>query len=146
MTSAATIRIQQTDFDIAHEMAAAELGADRELQERLLGLRSGGGDDEAIDAPSPAADDQAPTQVLTVRRAYGDGAPSMADLAPGTVRGFTRWNTGSTTAPTADIVRFAPSAATRVPATAPVASTPAVYDFPVAATSVLGLSNWAITP
>ena len=121
---------------IAHEMAAAELGADRELQERLLGLRPGGGDDEAIDAPLPAADDQAPTQVLTVRRAYGDGAPSMADLAPGTVRGFTRWNTGSTTAPTADIVRFAPSAAARVPATAPVASTPAVYDFPVAATSV----------
>ena len=32
---------------IAREMAAAELGADRELQERLLGLRSGGGDDEA---------------------------------------------------------------------------------------------------
>ena len=30
---------------IAHEMAAAELGADRELQERLLGLRSGANDD-----------------------------------------------------------------------------------------------------
>jgi ABC-type branched-subunit amino acid transport system ATPase component len=31
---------------IAREMAAAELGADRELQERLLGLRSGGSDDD----------------------------------------------------------------------------------------------------
>ena len=119
---------------VAHEMAAAELGADRELQERLLGLRSGGSDDEAIDAPSPAADDQAPTQVLTVRRAHGDGAPSMADLAPGTVRGFTRWNAGGTAAPTTDIPRAAPAAQT-APPPRPATSTQ-VFDFPVAASSV----------
>ena len=36
---------------IAHEMPAAELGADRELQERLLGLRAGAGDDDAEARP-----------------------------------------------------------------------------------------------
>ena len=126
---------------IAHEMAAAELGADRALQERLLGLRSGGGKEDVSDAPPPAADDQAPAQVFTVRRAHGDGAPSMADLAPGTVRGFTRWNAGSTTAPSADIVRFAPPATAPSPAFAPSPAAPAapaaaVFNLPVAATSV----------
>ena len=119
---------------VAHEMAAAELGADRELQERLLGLRSGGSDGEAIDAPSSAAVDQVPAQVLTVRRAHGDGAPSMADLAPSTVRGFTRWNAGGTAAPTTDIPRAAPAAQT-APPPRPATSTQ-VFDFPVAASSV----------
>jgi len=92
---------------IAHEMAAAELGADRELQERLLGLRSGGGDDEA-EAPAPADAEPAPTQVFTVRRAHGDGTPTLADTAPRTVRGFNRWNAGGTAAPMADIARVSP--------------------------------------
>jgi uncharacterized protein (UPF0261 family)/ABC-type branched-subunit amino acid transport system ATPase component len=92
---------------IAHEMAAAELGADRELQERLLGLRSGGGDDEA-EAPAPADAEPAPTQVFTVRRAHGDGTPTLADTAPRTVRGFNRWNAGGTAAPVADIARVSP--------------------------------------
>src|SRR5690348_15419873 len=43
---------------IAREMAAAELGADRELQERLLGLRSGAGADEDEAAPAAPAGDQ----------------------------------------------------------------------------------------
>ena len=81
---------------IAHEMAAAELGADRELQERLLGLRSGGGDDEAEPRGRAGAGRAAPTQVFTVRRAHGDGAPSLDDIAPRTVRGFNRWNAGGT--------------------------------------------------
>ncbi|MGZ5158635.1 MAG: ABC transporter ATP-binding protein, partial [Caldimonas sp.] len=50
---------------IAHEMAAAELGADRELQERLLGLRSGGNGDEP-EEPARAAEEAAPMQVFTV--------------------------------------------------------------------------------
>src|SRR5439155_26670254 len=63
---------------IAREMAAAELGADRELQERLLGLRAGVGDDaEAATGALPA--EPATTQVFTVRRAHGDGAPSLDD-------------------------------------------------------------------
>src|SRR4029077_20142057 len=65
---------------IAREMAAAELGADRELQERLLGLRSGGhGDDEEPESPASTEAEAAPPQVFTVRRAHGDGAPSMDD-------------------------------------------------------------------
>ena len=93
---------------IAHEMPAAELAADRELQERLLGVRSGANDDEADAAPAPTQE-PAPTQVFTVRRAHGDGAPSLDDLAPGTVRGFNRWNAGGTAGPMADIARAAPS-------------------------------------
>jgi len=119
---------------IAQEMPAAQLAADRELQERLLGVRSGGADDEA-GAPLPeAGDDTAPaTQVLTVRRAYGEGAPALDDLAPGTVRGFTRWNAGGTAAPAADIARKAPAAP--VPATLASPASPRVFEFPVAASS-----------
>ncbi len=118
---------------IAQELPTAQLAADRDLQERLLGVRSGGADDEVNELPSPAAERVAP-QVFTVRRAHGDGAPSMDDLAPGTVRGFTRWNAGGTAAPAADIVRLAPAA----PASAapPARPAPAVFDFPVAASSV----------
>ncbi|QNK71939.1 ABC transporter permease [Variovorax sp. PAMC28562] len=132
---------------IAQEMPAAALAADRELQERLLGVRSGGHGDE-LDAELPAAG-AAPstgTQVFTVRRAHGDGAPSLSDLAPATVRGFTRWNAGGTAAAVTDISREAmsPSSASPSPShrPSPQPSTAngrgghtAVFDFPVAASS-----------
>ena len=94
---------------IAQEMPSAQLAGDRELQERLLGVKSGGADDgESDDAPpQPAASDAAPTQVFTVARAYGDGAPSLDELAPRTVRGFNRWNAGGTAGPMADVPRSA---------------------------------------
>ena len=38
-----------------------------------------------------------------MRRAHGDGAPTLDDVAPRTVRGFNRWNAGGTAAPVADI-------------------------------------------
>ncbi len=124
---------------IAQEMPSSQLAADRELQERLLGVRSGG---HSLDAdPEPSRDSQAdappPMQVLTVRRAYGDGAPSLDDLAPATVRGFNRWNAGGTAGPMADIARSA-AAASQAPAPAirPVAASPQVFEFPVAASSV----------
>ncbi len=121
---------------IAHEMAAAELGADRELQERLLGLRSGGGDDDGVDTPPIAAGEAATTQVFTVRRAHGDGAPSMDDMAPRTVRGFNRWNAGGTAAPVADIARSsAEPPPSPQPSPASVRGRGQVFDFPVAATS-----------
>jgi uncharacterized protein (UPF0261 family)/ABC-type branched-subunit amino acid transport system ATPase component len=91
---------------IAREMAAGELGADRELQERLLGLRAGSGDEEAAVAPV-ASREPAATRVFTVRRAHGDGAPSLDDIAPRTVRGFNRWNAGGTAGQVADIPRSA---------------------------------------
>jgi uncharacterized protein (UPF0261 family)/ABC-type branched-subunit amino acid transport system ATPase component len=135
---------------IAHEMAAAELGADRDLQERLLGLRAGANDDDGGEVAPPAAEATAPTQVFTVRRAHGDGAPSLDDVAPRTVRGFNRWNAGGTAAPVADIARSSPSPASgreqggRVEPVPSLQPSPAgargsagglVLDFPVAATS-----------
>ncbi len=134
---------------IAHEMPAAELAADRGLQERLLGVRSGPDDDVAAAdaAPPPMPDTAAPQQVYTVRRAHADGAPSLNDLPTRSVRGFNRWNAGDTAAPVVDISRDAASAqstavaasvsgqATRADALATRARSAAVFDFPVAASS-----------
>ena len=126
---------------IAQELPSAQLAADRELQERLLGVRSNDGDDGA-DQPAPASANAAPTQVYTVRRAHGDGAATLADLAPSTVRGYTRWNAGGTAAPVSDVARAAPAT---VPSLQPSpaggrgsasATGGEVYDFPVAASSV----------
>jgi uncharacterized protein (UPF0261 family)/ABC-type branched-subunit amino acid transport system ATPase component len=124
---------------IAHQMPAATLAADRELQEQLLGVRSGGHHDEEpepADEPAPPAE-AAPVQVYTVRRAHGDGAPSLEDLAPRTVRGYNRWNAGGTSGPAPDITREAPAAAMPAAPTASSARAAAgqVLEFPVAATS-----------
>jgi len=134
---------------IAQEMPAVELAADRELQERLLGVRSHDSDevDEAgassragtVDPPEQA---HLESRVLTVVRAHGDASPSVTDLSPRTVRGFNRWNAGSPTVPVFDRpleVASESVAATdhRTAGAAPVVFAPpaAVFDFPVAATS-----------
>jgi uncharacterized protein (UPF0261 family)/ABC-type branched-subunit amino acid transport system ATPase component len=128
---------------IAHEMAAAELGADRDLQERLLGLRAGP-DGDAAEALPATADELAPTQVFTVRRAHGGGAPSLDDLAPRTVRGFNRWNAAGAAGPVTDIARAPAPSATPAPSRESMAvpqpagasmSSAQVFDFPVAASS-----------
>jgi uncharacterized protein (UPF0261 family)/ABC-type branched-subunit amino acid transport system ATPase component len=149
---------------LAEQMPAHQLAGDRELQERLLGIRSGGQHDEPVDEvdaiaaagmPPPAAADLPPTRVYTVRRAHGDGAPSLDDMAPRTVRGFNRWNAGGTAGPVADIARDpmavpdpamrstspervgstggTPSAVPDARSVAPAAAQ--VFDFPVAASS-----------
>ena len=119
---------------IAHLMPAAQLAANREMQEQLLGVKSGGHHDEpeedATAEPAPLADEAQPMQVYTVQRAHGDGAPSMDDLAPRTVRGYNRWNAGGTAAPAADIARD-PATPAHKPALLPGK----VLEFPVAATS-----------
>ena len=87
---------------IAREMPAAELGADRELQERLLGVRSQGEEElPAVESPVP----RPVVEVLTVRRQFGDGAPSVLDTAPRAVRGFTAWNARDPGAPLRDVSR-----------------------------------------
>ena len=93
---------------IAHQMPAAQLAADRQLQEQLLGVRSGGHHDEPepdLHAPeaAPLPVDAQPQQVYTVRRAHAEGAPTLDDLAPRTVRGFNRWNSGDAAGPVMDI-------------------------------------------
>jgi uncharacterized protein (UPF0261 family)/ABC-type branched-subunit amino acid transport system ATPase component len=143
---------------IAHELPAAELAANRELQERLLGVRSGGHAEEGeatadaaaatAPAPAPAAGEEAPP-VFRVQRAFGGGGPSLDDPAPRTIRGFNRWNAGGTAAPAVDLPRepaaaARPAAATPTPPGRPSASNapdapPAaatVLPFPVAATSM----------
>ncbi|MBT2320882.1 ABC transporter permease [Variovorax paradoxus] len=121
---------------IAQQMPSAQLAGDLELQQRLLGVRSNGHDEEA----GPGAggvEPPAATQVFTVRRAHGEGAASFDELAPGTVRGFTRWNAGGTAAPVVDIARGAPAAQAPAAAPTPAAvASPQVFDFPVAASSV----------
>jgi ABC-type branched-subunit amino acid transport system ATPase component len=77
---------------IARSMTAAELGADRDLQQRLLGVKL-----DADITPDTAVEDEPPqsVQVLTVKRA--NDAVVAEPLAPQeqrTIRGFTRW--GST--------------------------------------------------
>jgi len=130
---------------IAQELPSAQLAADRELQERLLGVRSNEGDDDGAELRAPDASAAAPTQVYTVRRAHGDGAATLADLAPNTVRGYTRWNAGGTAAPAADIARAASASPASAPMPSPQPSSAsgrgsaaggAVYDFPIAASSV----------
>ncbi|VTU14959.1 LIV-I protein F [Variovorax sp. RA8] len=134
---------------ITQQMPAAQLASDRELQERLLGVRSNGHDEEAAKpGPEAEAGGPAPVQVYTVRRAHGEGAPSLDDVAPGRVRGFTRWNAGGAAAPVVDIVRAGPTVAPSpqpAPASAIGSTAPAdahgarpagqLFDFPVAAGS-----------
>jgi uncharacterized protein (UPF0261 family)/ABC-type branched-subunit amino acid transport system ATPase component len=123
---------------IAHQMPAAQLAADRELQEQLLGVRSGGHHDEAepeVPAAASVPSDAQPQQVYTVQRAHGQGMPSLDDPAPRTVRGFNRWNTGDSAGAVVDIARepVAPSAIS-TPISAASRSSK-VLEFPVAATS-----------
>ncbi len=123
---------------LTDEMASAALAADRELQQRLLGVRSGGAEEDDSATLTASAPPAAPTQVFTVRRTHGDGAPSLDALLPRTVRGFNRWNDGDATALVSDVARQAPpgpaAAAVPSPAAAPVAGA-RVFDFPVAGSS-----------
>ena len=98
---------------IARSMGAAELAADRELQQRLLGVKT------ETDEPTPAAiEDEPPApsvQVLTVRRA----ADSMVAEPPApteerTIGGVTRWGSVPRHRVTADEPGEAPRPEPRV--------------------------------
>jgi uncharacterized protein (UPF0261 family)/ABC-type branched-subunit amino acid transport system ATPase component len=116
---------------IARQIPAAQLAADRALQEQLLGVRSGGNDEALEDtAVSSLETPSASMQILTVRRAHSEGAPSMDELAPRSVGGFNRWNTGGAALPIISIAREAPQAVSK-----PTAAPALVYDFPVALSS-----------
>ena len=116
---------------ITSTMAAQTLAADKELQERHLGLRSGSEDE--MPAPPPLAPQaEEAQQIYTVRRAYGEGAPTLDDMAPRTVRGFNRWNAGGTAGPLADIARGSQPTAVQVK---PEPSAARIIEFPVAASS-----------
>jgi uncharacterized protein (UPF0261 family)/ABC-type branched-subunit amino acid transport system ATPase component len=109
---------------ITRELPAAQLGADRELQERLLGVRAQA-EEEAAPTATP---DDAVVEVLTVQRQFGEGAPSVLDTAPRAVRGFTQWNARDPAAPLRDVAREPFGFTARQGSTAPAegrAATPA---------------------
>ncbi len=131
---------------ITQEMPTAQLAGNRELQERLLGVRSGSDAEEpaspvAGPSDSPAPGDAGAPQVYTVRRAFAEGAPSLDDMAPRTVRGFNRWNAGGTATPAVDIAREAAPLSPRAGVVDPgvrrddPGQGSRVFDFPVAASS-----------
>ncbi len=89
---------------IARSLTAAELAADRELQQRLLGVRAGGEEEETVSAaavPPPATEE---IRVLTVRRAGDADLPGAEARDERATRGLTRWNAAS------PILPIAPSA------------------------------------
>ena len=88
---------------LARTLGSAELAADPDLQQRLLGIRSDGhgADAEEESAPEPVeAEAAAPAVVYTVRRAGMDTVP--ADESPRTVRAVTRWNAAGSGTPPVD--------------------------------------------
>jgi uncharacterized protein (UPF0261 family)/ABC-type branched-subunit amino acid transport system ATPase component len=86
---------------IARTLSAAELGADRELQQQLLGVRTSAEyeTEGTPEPPEPAAPDNE-VRVYTVRR--GDDTAASELPRERAVRGFTRWNAADPQSPLAD--------------------------------------------
>ena len=114
---------------IARTMPAHELAADRQLQQQLLGVRSGGEDEEQelaaaestqptsaqrASALLPAADGSDEIRVFTIKRAavaedsakiggHDRGATASSNIEePRTGRGYNRWNAADPTASTSN--------------------------------------------
>ena len=111
---------------IAHDTSAAELRADRDLQQRLLGIRSGEAEEEAavFAAPPPR---EAPTQVFQVRRGSQDAAESapLENLRPYSRRDAPNaWSTDtpSAAAPAPDADSEAAREEASAPTTIPVSA------------------------
>jgi len=128
---------------IARELSARDLAADRDLQQRLLGVHGGNGDaaSEPVHeaAAQPAADEREQTIAVHVVRRAGDASiPAAATMtAPGgqpstpPLSGRTRWGTADAPAmPTVADAASADDAAREA-----VRSEARVVEFPVAATT-----------
>jgi uncharacterized protein (UPF0261 family)/ABC-type branched-subunit amino acid transport system ATPase component len=84
---------------IARSLPAAELAADRELQQRLLGVRASSADGpegsevpaSRVEAPGTGPDKDSIT-VYTVARARPEDAGTSVESGDRAVRGMTRWN------------------------------------------------------
>jgi uncharacterized protein (UPF0261 family)/ABC-type branched-subunit amino acid transport system ATPase component len=131
---------------IARSMPASEMAADRDLQQRLLGVRAAA-DEEPAEAPADPVPDAEPARIFTVRRAGDVAEAPAADASatesdePRTVRAFTRWNaTDRTSAPVDRLVERRAAPATDAPSIDDAASRlretgrdARVVEFPVAA-------------
>jgi uncharacterized protein (UPF0261 family) len=137
---------------IARSMPAAELAADRDLQQRLLGVRAAAEEEngepaapeEAAGAAPPAESGE--VRVLTVRRSGDDARGPLVTASPAeprTVRGFTRWNAADPQGRPRDrLVESRAEPAAEPPSLAEAASAiqesgrdARVLEFPVAATT-----------
>ncbi len=139
---------------IARSMPAAELAADRDLQQQLLGVNIGT-DEEPADEPTlpegafPSRAETDEVRIYTVRRSTDDAVGGEAAAAPGgaspdrAVRGFTRWNaTDPLAAPRDRLLEGRAETATPPPSLADAAVALAAssrearaIEFPVAATT-----------
>ncbi len=132
---------------IARLMPAAEFAADRELQQRLLGVRSEVSEAEPDVKPEADVDTDAGQQVFTIRRAGDDPGPLMSAAEtdePRTVRGYTRWDSADGPArprdrlvdARAEPAASAPSATTAAASLAATGRDSRVLEFPVASSAV----------
>jgi uncharacterized protein (UPF0261 family)/ABC-type branched-subunit amino acid transport system ATPase component len=135
---------------IARSMPASELAADRELQQRLLGVRAAAEEEENGDEAAPESAAAAPepdagdVRVFTVKRSGDDTAPAAAGETgeERAVRAFTRWNAADPQSRPRDRLVEARAEPTRAPpsladAAAAIADSGRdgrVLEFPVAAT------------
>ena len=139
---------------IARSMPAAELAADRALQQQLLGVNAGA-DEEPPDPPAlaegafPLRADTDEVRVFTVRRSTDDAPPGEAASDAGggpadrAVRGFTRWNAADPLAAPRDrLIDGRADTAVPMPSLAEAASALSesgrdarAIEFPVAATT-----------
>ncbi len=134
---------------IARSMPVAELAADRELQQRLLGVKAAGDEEDAEAAapehaaPAPAGPAADEVRIFTVRRADDEALPAAETAEPErTVRAFTRWNAADPQAgprdrlveARADKPAAPPSLADAAAAIADSGRDARVLEFPVAAT------------
>jgi uncharacterized protein (UPF0261 family) len=88
---------------IARTMSAAELGADRELQQQLLGVRASADyetENGAETTETSESDNE--LRIYTIKRAGDDAVGVQGARGERAVRGFTRWNAGDPKAPLAD--------------------------------------------
>ncbi len=120
---------------IAHQFDSAVLAGDRDMQERLLGIRSS--DDANADetpASSPVVMDE-PSTVWTVQRANVSSSDRMANTPVTQVSGYNRWNAQSLDAVAAPTISRGVSVieAAQPPSTIPDSGQ--IFQFPVSASS-----------
>jgi uncharacterized protein (UPF0261 family)/ABC-type branched-subunit amino acid transport system ATPase component len=115
---------------IARSMPAAELATDRELQQRLLGVKME--TEPSPEASPPEEQERRETRIFTVKRA-SEAVVQEIPSAPQerTVRSFTRWGS----APTDVVVGRDGSSSEKEENEGKAASHPRVVEFPVAQTS-----------
>jgi uncharacterized protein (UPF0261 family)/ABC-type branched-subunit amino acid transport system ATPase component len=127
---------------IARSLPSEELARDRELAQRLLGVRMAAEEEPAAvaaAAPEPAE----PARVFTIRRAGDMAEPATDPQDPRTVRALTRWNAADATVQPRDTLVEAraepqavePSLADAAKEIADAGRDARVFEFPVAASA-----------